>query len=509
MSSPALKVCFYLQRRYAVIGNVTAYHIKKEFPRAEFCGLVGTRESLKFLEDQRDVTYTSLILDEDIHKRYRDEVPDMEYLRALEKEYGIPNLMPYLHIDRILLHEHLLREYPHDERPFSHDDLLRILQVTAKAIIQFLDEERPDVVVISVVGTIASLLLYHIAKKRGIQTINIEFARIGNRIAYSEDYRNFSWVKERFEEIRRGAPSSERAAAQKYIDAFRAKPAPYDAEYMQEFYNDRGRFGALSFLHPKKLARSIPWHLRTFVTDLIRLRRRDYTDIFIWWALWDKLKRKLRTLRGFSDLYSVPRPEDRYAYYPLHIEPEIAMMLYAPYYTNQLELIRACAHALPIDMLLYVKEHPGMVGYRPRSFYKEVLKIPNVRLIAPGVSSTEISRRASLTFTITSTAGWESLVLKNPVITFGDVYYNDIPGVERCRGFEELPYLVRKQLTEWKHDEDALVAYASALLEDSVAADFSDFWNRAEAYETIRDDAGIAALSRKLASKLRPTAPRA
>ncbi len=509
MSSPALKVCFFLQRRYAMIGNATAYHIKKEFPDATFCGLVSMRESLKFLKRQKDVAYTSLILDEDIHKRYRDEVLDMDYLRTLEKEYGIPNLMPYLHIDRVLMHEHLVREYPHDERPFSHNDLLRILQVTAKALIKFLDEERPDAVVISVVGSAASLLLYHIAKKRGIQAINIEFARIGNRIAYSEDYRNFSWVKERFAEIRNGSPSPERAAARKYLEEFRAEPAPYDADYMQEFYRERGRFDALSFLHPKKLARSIPWHIRTFLADLLRVQRRDYTDIFIWWALWDKLKRKLRTIRGFSDLYYVPRPADRYAYYPLHIEPEIAIMLYAPYYTNQLELIRASAHALPVDMVLYVKEHPGMVGYRTREFYKELLKIPNVRLIAPGVSSTELSKHSSLTFTITSTAGWESLVLKKPVITFGDVYYNDIPGVARCRGFEELPYLVQKQLTEWTHDENTLVAYASALLEDSVAADFSDFWNRAEAYETIRNDAGIAALSRKLASKLRPAAPNA
>lgn len=505
MSSPALKVCFFLQRRYAMIGNATAYHIKKAFPDAEFCGLVSMRESLKFLKRQKDVTYTSLILDEDIHNRYRSEVLDLDYLRALEKEYGIPNLMPYLHVDRVLMHEHLVREYPHDERPFSHNDLLRILQVTAKAIIKFLDEERPNAVVISVVGSTASLLLYHIAKKRGIQAINIEFARIGNRIAYSEDYRNFSWVKERFEEIRRGGISPERVAAQKFIEEFRARPTPYDAEYMQEFYSERGRFDIFSFLHPKKLTRSIPWHFRTFINDLGRIHRHDYTDIFIWWALWDKLKRKVRTFVGFSDLYYVPQATDRYAYYPLHIEPEIAIMLYAPYYTNQLELIRASAHALPIDMLLYVKEHPGMVGYRTRKFYEELLEIPNVRLIAPGVSGTELSKRCSLTFTITSTAGWESLVLKKPVITFGDVYYNDVPGVARCRGFEELPYLVQKQLVEWEHDEDTLLAYVSALLEDSVAADFSDFWNRAEAYKTIRDDAGIAALSKKLASKLRPT----
>jgi hypothetical protein len=222
----------------------------------------------------------------------------------------------------------------------------------------------------------------------------------------------------------------------------------------------------------------------------------------LWNALWDKLKRKVRGVVGFSGIFSTPNYSIPYAYFPLHIEPEIAMMLYAPYYTNQIELIKVAARALPISMKLYVKEHPGMAGYRTRGFYRELRKIPNVCIIAPHLSGTEIARHAALTITITSTSGWEALLLKKPVITFGDVFFNDIPGVLRCRGFEELPYLVKQQLELWKHDEKTLVNYISALIEDSVEVDFSELWNRGASANEMKSDVGVRQLALLLGNKI-------
>ena len=65
----------------------------------------------------------------------RDELPipqkvklDIEYLHFLEKEYGIPNLWPYLHIDRVVMHGQLIREYPHDQPLLSHEEMMRLLR---------------------------------------------------------------------------------------------------------------------------------------------------------------------------------------------------------------------------------------------------------------------------------------------------------------------------------------------------------------------------------------------
>jgi len=496
------KTCFVLQRRFAYIGHAMARHLKTFDPKMEFCALIGQRSSLRFLEAQRDIAYTSLLLEEDVHKKLYSEELDMKYLRWLENEYGIPNLWPYLYIDRVIMNGQLVREYPFDAPSLSHEDMLRRLQVTAKAVIAFLDKEQPDAVVISVIGSVGSMLLHHIAKKRGIQTIQIEFARIGNRIVFSENYHTFTWVREKFEKIRSGQLSPMHEEAKRFLAEFRATPVHYDESAVPEFYKQTGRLANIRFLQPRNLARSVPWHIRTLLQDFKRRKDPDYTDIFLWWALWDKVKRKIRGLRGAGDLFSPADMKKQFAYFPLHIDPEVATMLYAPFYTNQLELIRAIARSLPIDMPLYVKEHPGMVGYRTRVYYRELTQIPNVRLMSPSVSGLDLAAHSSLTITITSTNAWESVLLKKPVITFGDVFFNDIPGVERCQSIENLPFIVKRQLEEWRHDEETLIAYMSALLEDSVAVDFSALWNKGASSEEVHADSGIRNLARLLADKI-------
>lgn len=496
-----MKICFFLQRRFVFIGHAMALNIKAVAPETEFCAMVHSRPGLGFIQNQKDINYSSILFDEDIQRSLHDEKIDYQYLKQIEKEYGIPNLWPYLYIDRIVMNGQFLREYPYNKPTLSRDDMLRCIQVNAKAIITFLEKEKPDAVVFSVIGSVGSTMLYHIAKKKGIQTINMEFARIGNRIAFSEDDMTFTWVKKRFAEIQSGRTSTEHDAAKKFLDDFRNAPAPYDAGYMQEFYGKKGRFNALKFLQPLRLFKSVPWHAKALVEDLLR-KERDYNDISVGWAMWDKLQRTIRSIIGYADIYSQPNWDERFAYFPLHIEPEIAIMRYAPYYTNQQEIIRAVARALPIDMYLYVKEHPGMVGYRPRAYYKELLKIPNVRIIDSNIPGSDLSKRAAITTVITSTAAWEALLCNKPSVTFGHVYFNDIPGVAHCNAFEELPHIIKKQLEEWKPDDASLLNYISALLEDSVSADFQAMWNDAAPLEKILGNKGMTELSYLLAEKI-------
>jgi hypothetical protein len=496
-----MKICFFLQRRWVIIGHSIACNLKKNFPDTEFCAFVGMRPSLEFLQEQKDLVYTSLLLEEDIHNKLYNEKIDLEYLRTLEKAYGIPNLWPYIYYDRVILSGQLVREYPHNKALLSCEEMMKRIQVTAKSVIEFLDREKPDVLVFSVVGSMGSSMLYNIAKKRGIKTINVELTRINNGITFSENYKTFTWVKKRFEEIQKGQSSPRKEDAKKFLSEFRDRPAPYHQQF-SVFKKQANRRANLAFLQPEKLAKSIHWHFNTFFKDLKKKRNNDYTDIFIWWIIWDKLKRKTRGLIGYSDLYSTVNPNDRYAFYPLHYDPETATMLYAPHYTDQIHLIRQIARSLPLDMKLYVKEHPAMMGYRPRSFYKTLLKIPNVKLIPTQENGFDLARNAALTTTITSTGGWESILLKTPVITFGDVYYNDIPGVKRCRSYEDLALLVKEQLEEWEHNEDQLVNYISALLEDSVPVDYMDLWLKAETATEVIENEGITGLSATLAEKL-------
>ena len=466
-----MKICFFLQRRFAYIGHAMAYNIKQEFPDTDFCGYISMRSSFEFLKNQKDIAYTSLLLEEDVYKETWDEELDPEYLERFEKEYGIPNLWPYLYVDRILMHGQHVREYPHDMPFLKNSDLKLFLQTLSKRLGKFLDGEKPDAVVFSIVGGIGSLLLYEMAKKRGIKTVIIEVARMDDRITLSESYKEFSSVTEYFNEIRSGKVNPGRDAAVEYLRKFREKPSTYIS-----FESPTARAAHIRFLHPAKLFKSILWHSKTLVKDIRNINEADYTDVFIWWMVWDKIKRKIRALIGYNDLYSPIVEGERFAYFPLHYDPEMATLALAPYYADQISAIKAIAHALPINVSLYVKEHPPMIGYRARKFYKEILKVPNVKLIDPKVSGFSLVKQSELITTLTGTAGWEGILLKKPVIAFGEVFYNKFPLVKHCKGFDELPYLVKEQLYGWKHDEATTVDFVTAMLEKTITSDYVKLW---------------------------------
>ncbi|KKR81063.1 MAG: hypothetical protein UU28_C0028G0002 [Parcubacteria group bacterium GW2011_GWD2_40_9] len=163
-----MKILFFLQRNFARFGHALAVNLKKEGFN-KFSAYAQLRLAKEILENQNDIKYEQLLLDEDIHKEYKKEKLDYEFLRKLEVDYGIPNLWPYITTDRTLMYSILPREYPSDKPMYSHEDMLRILQIKAKIIIKLLEETKPDYVFLSFIGTTSSMLLYHIARKMKIK----------------------------------------------------------------------------------------------------------------------------------------------------------------------------------------------------------------------------------------------------------------------------------------------------------------------------------------------------
>ena len=180
---------------------------------------------------------------------------------------------------------------------------------------------------------------------------------------------------------------------------------------------------------------------------------------------------------GFNDFYDEFNEKDEYAFYPLQLDPEAASMMLAPFYTDQLWLIKQIARSLPINYKLYIKEHPAMFGYRPRCFYKELKKIPNVKIVKPSLSSFDLIKNAKLIATITGTAGWEAMLMKKPIITFGNVFYNKLSMAKQCKTMEDLPYLVKNQIENFRYDEKELINFITAIFQESAEVDLTQIWD--------------------------------
>ena len=495
-----MKGCFLLQRQFAYIGHCLALLLKEKYGFKEFCGYVYVRQSYEFLKSQKDVEYSSLLLDEEIHKLYKNEALNLSFLKKIEEEYGMPNLWHYLAMDRIIMFNQLVREYPYNAPIYTHEEMLRILQVKAREIISFLDKEKPDFIFFSVVGAIGGLLLHEIAKKRGIKTLHLIHIGIRNKFTIINSYYQESGVKNLLTAYPNKISDRDAAEVKKFLKKFRNRPFTYDKDSSPQ-KQPLTRFKQFKFLLPRGAWKSLTFIITALHEYFTKTYRYDYSYIQPQNYLWDRIKRKTRNLIGADDLYDDPYPSRPFAFFPLHMEPEVATLLRAPFYTDQIHVIKQAARSLPVGYYLYVKDHPRMVVYRPRSYYKELKKIPNVKLLKPSIPIYEILRRAQLIITITGTAGWEGTLLKKPVITFGDAFYNPLSFIKRCRSYEDLPLLVKQQLNDFKYNEAELIKFIAVLFTESVDVDLDYLWEHET--DLKKKKAGLEPLARLLAKRLK------
>src|SRR3989338_2731721 len=460
-----LKGCLYLQRRFAYIGHAMAVLLKEKYGVNQFCAYTDLRSSFEFLQSQKDFEYSDILLDQDIHKTYANEPLDVGYLNQLEKEYGLPNLWPYIENYRIVRYGLFLREYPHDTPPYTHKEMMRAVQVKAKAIIKFFKEEKPDFLIISVLADISTMLVYQVAKKMGVKTFFTQTARIGPRYTINEEYGTLSYVEKIFEELQtnENAYPKELDLAKNFLNQFRDNPKPHSKKDSpkERPINRKKQF---SFLLPQNIFTSIRWAVKIWTYYIFNPHRDDYIVVKPWHYFWDRLKRKVRILIGFEDLYDAVTEED-YALFPLQLEPEMSHTLFAP-------------------------------------FYNELKKIPNVKLIHPETSNFELIKNSKLIVAITSTAAWEGVLLKKPVITFGNVFYNAMPMVKKCVAIETLPEIVKSQLENFKYDEQALLNLIAAIYKESTELDLAKIWDVEGGGQMEKHEKEISFFIDLIASKL-------
>jgi len=163
--------------------------------------------------------------------------------------------------------------------------------------------------------------------------------------------------------------------------------------------------------------------------------------------------------------YSQIPKKKRFASYFLHVQPEYSVEGHAFEFRDQLALIENIAAFLPADCQLIVKEHRPMVGLRDISFYKRIMRIPNVILLTDSVNSYEVIRRSECVFTLTGTAALEGMYVGVPSIVFGDIFFDNFNGMYKVNSIRNLKNLISKVLMKpiSGASEDACIAALAAM----------------------------------------------
>ncbi len=404
----------------------------------------------------------------------RSGKPDLECLARYEAELGDPDLFGAIIADRRLIMGPDCTYSQDYRRRFSDDELLCILEAGLKAVDHAFTELKPDLAISFVAVTMLDYLVYLFAKARNVTFLNLRPTRIADRVIYGSTLNDpapeFLQVYQRC--LEQGSDKVDEA--RECIQRVRTLHGRYEgvvrpSKTPTQRVTVRGgllRAGVRQLKMYRKYRASIavrdnhvPGVLRPlFFFSVVNPVRARYVEA---------------TLRR-----SYLNPDElqgrRYAFYPLHSEPEVSMLVYGRPFVNQIEVIRALATSLPADMILVVKEHPWMVGKRSLSAYRKILAIPRVRLVSPHLDGRTLIQTATLVTVLASSIALEAAMLRRPALTFGHVPFNALPDsmVRRCADLTRLPHAVRDLIETHHHDEHSLEAYVAAVLELSVGVQF-------------------------------------
>jgi hypothetical protein len=172
-----------------------------------------------------------------------------------------------------------------------------------------------------------------------------------------------------------------------------------------------------------------------------------------------KLKVKL-----VARYYLEADPQDRFFLYPLHFHPEASTSILAGAYLNEYEVIRNIAFNLPQGTMLYVKDHLSAFAFPALEFYKKLASLPNVKILTPFAPTKKLIKSAEAIITLTSTVGYEALLLDKKVYLFGSVFYEFHPDVIRIENPAKIFDLLTKGMAEKitigrKYNLDFLAAF--------------------------------------------------
>ena len=402
--------------------------------------------------------------------RARQGVPNLEKLRAYEKQIGNPNLWGALVADRrVTLGQRVVMRQDYPPR-HSGAEMLRILEESLIDVERIFDAVKPDVVISFLCVSVAEYLGYLFAMSRGVKFLNLRPTKVQNYVLFADDlFDPASRVQRAYESYRSQQAEDEYTGlARQHAEAVRAGHARYEGVLppTRKPFRAKLRVGGLG---------SGLWNLVRQEFRYWRAFRGDYhvTDPVVG-LLHRRLLNPLRAKHIHWRLRSsyVSDQDLRnldYVFVPLHPEPETTLHVRNRHCLNQIEMVRSVGQNLPVGMRVVVKDHPAAIGKRAFGYYRKLLEIPNVLLADPALEPGPLIDDAQLVATIASSVGLEALIRRKPVVSFGTTPFSLLPdSLIRKVTPENIGRQLQDLLDTHAPDDEPVVHYLAATMRVSA-----------------------------------------
>ena len=391
-----------------------------------------TDQPKSFFETQSILKFKEQWFYHDHIKKIKSE-PDLNYLSEMEKKYEI-NLW------RIAINERIFNDFKQFYR-FSQDEILLILEQTCKFCEQILDKINPDFIIMPVPHQLHMYIFYQICKSRKIKLLILHPTHLGadKSLIISENWDKLDPIDQKKLEkfnssnIIKQTTTSEDLKKSLSNIKLREKYSNYFLKSKKHYLK-----AAIKFLFSENS------NQRTHYTYWGRTKIKVILSTILF-----RFRTKYRQYyinKNFKKTIPTKKP---FILFTTNQDMERILLLFAPYYTNQIEVIRHIAKSIPVDYCLVVKEHPlnDLRGWKNISKYNEISEIPNVHLLHPNFPINEIMEKCSLLITIRGSTAIEAAFYGKPCITFEKTGQIEIPSRFQIHDIHELPSIIRKALS--------------------------------------------------------------
>lgn len=190
------------------------------------------------------------------------------------------------------------------------------------------------------------------------------------------------------------------------------------------------------------------WGLR-FIGAAVKKTPKLIQQIPDTYRRWTSAKSAWKSTKELTAFYesvaTVPQNDAKYIYFALHYQPEATSNpMGRGAYCDQRIPLQILSRSVPDNVYIYVKAHPDQLAFFCSiSYYKDILRMPHVRLMKMECSTYDLMRNAVAVASLTGTACWESQFFGIPAILFGYSVKNSSPLAYPVRTVEECKRALR------------------------------------------------------------------
>ena len=168
-------------------------------------------------------------------------------------------------------------------------------------------------------------------------------------------------------------------------------------------------------------------------------------------------------------------PNTPFLFIGLHMQPEMAIDVWAPFFSDQFNVIESIARSAPPSHKLLVKVHKIDADNYSLFQLNRLTNLPNVEIVSPFASSRLFIEKAALVFSIQGTITIEAAMLGKQVLVFGETLYNDFSNVTKVGRVTDLPYQIRNKLLENILDRNSILCGLELVLSRFAPGCYNDW----------------------------------